>query len=72
MLSSTLLHRSALALTAKKTASPGVGVCASAIALDGISRQFKFEDVGDVIGIDLGTTDSCVSIMVRMLTKPIH
>ena len=26
--------------------------------------RYKSDDVGDVIGIDLGTTNSCVSIMV--------
>jgi len=59
MLSSTLLRRSAVAVTAKKAASPGMSV----VALDGIARRFKSDDVGDVIGIDLGTTNSCVSIM---------
>jgi hypothetical protein len=61
MLSSTLLRRSAAALTAKKAASPGMSVA----AFDGIARRFKSDDAGDVIGIDLGTTNSCVSIMVR-------
>jgi hypothetical protein len=61
MLSSTLLRRSAVALTAKKAVSPGMSV----VALDGIARRFKSDDVGDTIGIDLGTTNSCVSIMVR-------
>ena len=60
MLSSTVLRRSAAALTAKKAASPGMSV-----AFDGIARRFKSDDAGDVIGIDLGTTNSCVSIMVR-------
>jgi len=59
MLSSTLLRRSAAALTAKKAASPGMSVA----AFDGIARRFKSDDAGDVIGIDLGTTNSCVSIM---------
>lgn len=27
--------------------------------------RFKSDDAGDVIGIDLGTTNSCVAIMVR-------
>ena len=31
------------------------------------TRRWK-SDVGDVIGIDLGTTNSCVSIMVRIMT----
>jgi hypothetical protein len=30
-----------------------------------LSRRGKSDDVGDVIGIDLGTTNSCVAIMVR-------
>ncbi len=30
-------------------------------------RRWKSKDVGDVIGIDLGTTNSCVAIMVRVL-----
>jgi hypothetical protein len=30
-----------------------------------VSRRFKSTDVGDVIGIDLGTTNSCVAVMVR-------
>ena len=33
-------------------------------ASDITSRRFKSTDVGDVIGIDLGTTNSCVAIMV--------
>jgi molecular chaperone DnaK len=32
----------------------------------GISQlKWKSTDAGDVIGIDLGTTNSCVAIMVR-------
>jgi molecular chaperone DnaK len=30
-----------------------------------LSRRYKSTDVGDVIGIDLGTTNSCVAVMVR-------
>jgi len=30
-------------------------------------KRWKSTDVGDVIGIDLGTTNSCVAIMVRRL-----
>jgi len=39
--------------------------CASHSALCGLSQftRFKSTDAGDVIGIDLGTTNSCVSIM---------
>jgi molecular chaperone DnaK len=35
----------------------------------GISQmRMKSTDAGDVIGIDLGTTNSCVAIMVRFKT----
>ena len=35
----------------------------------GISQmRLKSTDAGDVIGIDLGTTNSCVAIMVRLQT----
>ena len=35
----------------------------------GISQmRMKSTDAGDVIGIDLGTTNSCVAIMVRLKT----
>jgi molecular chaperone DnaK len=30
-----------------------------------VAKRFKSTDAGDVIGIDLGTTNSCVAIMVR-------
>ena len=30
-------------------------------------RRWKSTDVGDVIGIDLGTTNSCVAVMVRAI-----
>ena len=42
--------------------------CASQSALGGFASQamrLKSTDAGDVIGIDLGTTNSCVAIMVR-------
>jgi hypothetical protein len=29
------------------------------------ARRWKGADAGDVIGIDLGTTNSCVAVMVR-------
>jgi molecular chaperone DnaK len=32
-------------------------------------RRFKSTDAGDVIGIDLGTTNSCVAIMVRLVLQ---
>lgn len=31
---------------------------------EALGRRFKSTDVGDVIGIDLGTTNSCVAVMV--------
>eukprot|EP00956_Cyclotella_meneghiniana_P040956 scaffold210414_cov23-Cyclotella_meneghiniana.AAC.3 len=31
------------------------------------TQRWKSTDVGDVIGIDLGTTNSCVAIMVRTM-----
>ena len=31
---------------------------------DAAGRRWKSTDMGDVIGIDLGTTNSCVAIMV--------
>ena len=30
-----------------------------------VQRRWKSHDAGDVIGIDLGTTNSCVAVMVR-------
>ena len=33
-------------------------------AVDVAGRRFKSSDAGDVIGIDLGTTNSCVAVMV--------
>jgi molecular chaperone DnaK len=33
-------------------------------AADVAGRRFKSSDAGDVIGIDLGTTNSCVAVMV--------
>ena len=60
MLSSAILRRSGVALGASKKTLGGA-------SFDGVSRRFKSDDVGDVIGIDLGTTNSCVSIMVRRI-----
>ena len=34
-----------------------------------VGRRFKSTDVGDVIGIDLGTTNSCVAVMVRRFSE---
>jgi hypothetical protein len=33
-----------------------------------LDRRWKSTDAGDVIGIDLGTTNSCVAIMVRVFS----
>jgi hypothetical protein len=38
---------------------------------DVAARRYKSTDVGDVIGIDLGTTNSCVAIMVCPLPRPL-
>lgn len=64
MLSSTIVRRSAAAaFMGKKT----VG---SAMATQfGAGFRYKSDDVGDVIGIDLGTTNSCVSIMVSLYIR---
>ena len=35
----------------------------------GAGFRYKSDDVGDVIGIDLGTTNSCVSIMVSLYIR---
>jgi len=55
------LRRTALtSLTTKATAQSSLG--ASAVNLIG-ARRYKSTDAGDVIGIDLGTTNSCVAVM---------
>jgi hypothetical protein len=65
MLSSAILRRSGVAALGASASKKTLG---SAIASHGVvSRRFKSDDVGDVIGIDLGTTNSCVSIMVRII-----
>mmetsp|Transcript_30681 Transcript_30681/g.91829 ORF Transcript_30681/g.91829 Transcript_30681/m.91829 type:complete len:81 (+) Transcript_30681:151-393(+) len=56
------LRRTALtSLTTKATAQSSLG--SSAVNLIG-ARRYKSTDAGDVIGIDLGTTNSCVAVMV--------
>ena len=60
MLSSAILRRSGVVALGASASKKTLG---SAIAT---TRRFKSDDVGDVIGIDLGTTNSCVSIMVRI------
>lgn len=57
--SSMLLRRSVAPMAAR--ASPGA--MASSTVFDSVARRFKSTDAGDVIGIDLGTTNSCVAIM---------
>lgn len=56
------LRRTALAssLATKTVAQSSLG--ASAVNLIG-ARRYKSSDAGDVIGIDLGTTNSCVAVM---------
>lgn len=64
MLSSAILRRSVALGASKKTLGIATTPSLSSLgAFDGVSRRFKSDDVGDVIGIDLGTTNSCVSIM---------
>lgn len=55
--SSSLLRRTS-SIAAKKSLAPSA-------ATSLIGKRWKSDDVGDVIGIDLGTTNSCVAIMVR-------
>jgi hypothetical protein len=67
MLSSAILRRSGVALGASASKKTLGSAIASSNGV--VSRRFKSDDVGDVIGIDLGTTNSCVSIMVRMIHR---
>jgi hypothetical protein len=39
-------------------------VAFNSVGSEALGRRYKSSDVGDVIGIDLGTTNSCVAIMV--------
>lgn len=58
------LSRSTHVLAAAATARPSV----PQLLLQQHHQQQRFlsgKDMGDVIGIDLGTTNSCVAIMVR-------
>jgi len=60
MLSSTIVRRSAAAaFVGRKTVGSAIANQFGAAA----GFRYKSDDVGDVIGIDLGTTNSCVSIM---------
>uniref|UniRef100_A0A7S2IJ53 Heat shock protein 70 n=1 Tax=Helicotheca tamesis TaxID=374047 RepID=A0A7S2IJ53_9STRA len=52
------LRRTAASFATKNVARSSIGVS----SLD-IPKRFKSADAGDVIGIDLGTTNSCVAIM---------
>lgn len=56
----TIVQKSALLRTSWKDASP-----LAQLSTAHQSRWASSADVGDVIGIDLGTTNSCVAIMVR-------
>jgi hypothetical protein len=71
---SAFLRRAASASAYKSAA---VVPSLSSIAVGGGQQQhhqqqlrWKSKDVGDVIGIDLGTTNSCVAIMVRLSLPP--
>ena len=55
-LSSASLRRSLVTSKNKVSLFSGIGT-------DVTSRRFKSSDAGDVIGIDLGTTNSCVAVM---------
>ncbi len=55
-------RRSLLSGTKKTSLFSSVGSEVSA-------RRFKSTDAGDVIGIDLGTTNSCVAVMVSTSSK---
>ena len=48
-------------------ASPALAKGSLGTTSGGLTRRWKSGDVGDVIGIDLGTTNSCVATMVRVL-----
>jgi len=55
----------------RRTAATGAGAsirnsAAFASSFDplAVQRRWKSHDAGDVIGIDLGTTNSCVAVMV--------
>lgn len=63
--SSRLLRRSALASTSSSVAASSARALPVSFLNSSFSlgRRFKSSDVGDVIGIDLGTTNSCVAIM---------
>jgi hypothetical protein len=67
--SSLLLARRSAATTLASSSRGGVGnaVAPAITSLFDAStlRRWKSDDAGDVIGIDLGTTNSCVAIMVR-------
>lgn len=59
-----LSARSALAAAAGGTSTAPTLSAAGQHLLG--ARRWKGADAGDVIGIDLGTTNSCVAIMVRL------
>jgi hypothetical protein len=62
--SSLLLRRSAATLASRGTGTNGGAAAVNSSFFDA-ARRWKSDDAGDVIGIDLGTTNSCVAIMVR-------
>lgn len=70
--SSVLLRRSAVSGLAARNTNVAASAAATSSLFDAssssssfLSRRWKSSDAGDVIGIDLGTTNSCVAIMVR-------
>jgi molecular chaperone DnaK len=58
MIAAQTLRRTAATATSKN-------VIPSMSSFGAVDRRWKSTDAGDVIGIDLGTTNSCVAIMVR-------
>jgi len=64
-LSSASLRRSLVTSKNKVSLFSGIGT-------DVTSRRFKSTDAGDVIGIDLGTTNSCVAVMVSQRLMSVH
>jgi hypothetical protein len=53
------LRRGITSAALSRSSKPALGAYAST------ASRWKSTDAGDVIGIDLGTTNSCVAIMVR-------
>ena len=60
------LRRSAAAILTSSSRLGGLQTAKGSIGFSASDtlRRWKSSDAGDVIGIDLGTTNSCVAIMV--------